>query len=173
VGNVNLLIAVAVVVGVQRGVAWTFPLLTKVLPGSGLLWHLVRRRWREVVICLATTGALVAVSFVISPRLWFAWAEELIQSALHPDTGGLPITALLPVPLWIHLPVGLGLIVVAARRGWAWLLPAGVYLALPALWVSSLVILLGIPRLRRGLIDGQAASTLTPDRAATVAAPSS
>jgi hypothetical protein len=173
VGNVNLLIAVAVVVGVRRGAAWSFPLLTKVLPGGGLLWLVVRQRWREVAACLVLTGGLVAVSFAISPGLWFAWTDALLRSALHPDTRGLPFMALLPVPLWIHLPIGLGLIVVAARRGWAWLMPVAVYLTLPALWVSSLVILLGIPRLWRGPIERQATPTRARERSATAAAPSS
>lgn len=173
VGNVNLLIAVAVVLGVRRGAAWSFPLLTKVLPGLGLLWLVLRRRWREVGVALAVTGAVVAVSFVLGPRLWFAWAAALVQSAVDPATNDLPLTALLPVPLWVHLPIGLLLVIVAARRNWPWLLPAAVYLLLPALWTSSLVILLGIPRLLRVAPEDQTVRTAAVERAATAAAPSS
>jgi hypothetical protein len=178
VGNINLILAVAVVVGARRGAAWAFPLLTKLLPGAGLLWLAARRHWREVAIGMALALALAAVSFAFSPRLWFEWTDVLVRSAEHPATATLPITVIFQVPIWIHVPLGLLLIVVAARRGRAWLLPVGVYLTLPALWVSSLVILLAIPRLFREPWEGrpakgQPAATAMPERAETAAAPSS
>ena len=46
-------------------------------------------------------------------------------------------------------------------------------MALPTLWVSGLVILLAIPRLRRTAPERQAALAAPTERAATAEAPSS
>ena len=173
VGNVNLLIAVAVALGFRYAATWSFPLLTKVLPGFGLLWFALRREWRPLTIALATSVVVAGVSFAIAPRLWFDWAGVLVESALHPGTDHIPLTALLPIPLWLRLPVAAALIVVAARRGRAWLMPVVIVLALPALWMSALVILLAIPRLRRTAPERQAAVAAPAERAATAEAPSS
>jgi len=172
-GNINLLIAVAVVLGVRGGGAWALVLLTKVVPGIGLLWFALRRQWREVAIGLGLAAAVAGVSFAITPGLWVDWIRVLVESAVHPDTGHIPWTALLPIPLWLRLPLALALVAVAARRNQPWLLPIGIYLALPALWVSGLVILLAIPRLRRSGPERQAALAAPAERAATAEAPSS
>lgn len=171
VGNVNLLIAVAVALGFRYAASWSLPLLTKVLPGIGLLWFALRREWRPLTIALATTAAIFGVSFILAPRLWFDWAGVLVESALHPGTDHIPLAALLPIPLWLRLPLALALVAVAARRNQPWLLPIGIYMALPALWVSSLVILLAIPRLRRAAPERQAALAAPAERAATAEAP--
>lgn len=42
-GNIHLLLAAAVVLGFRYPAAWAFVLLTKVVPGVGLLWFAVRR----------------------------------------------------------------------------------------------------------------------------------
>lgn len=172
-GNINLLIAVAVVLGVRTGGAWALVLLTKVVPGIGLLWFAVRRQWREVAIGLGLTAVVVGFSFVLAPGAWFDWINVLVASAVDPDTARIPLTALLPVPLWLRLPVAVALVAVAARRNQPGLLPIGIYLTLPALWVSGLVILLAIPRLRRTMPERQVALAAHAERAATAEAPSS
>ena len=55
-GNINLLLAVALVVGLSHPAAWAFILLTKVTPGVCLLWFAARRQWRSVAIALGTTA---------------------------------------------------------------------------------------------------------------------
>ena len=47
-GNIHLLLAVAVALGMRYPAAWSFVLLTKVTPGVGLLWFVVRREWRRL-----------------------------------------------------------------------------------------------------------------------------
>ncbi|MEZ4596262.1 MAG: hypothetical protein R3C32_05075 [Chloroflexota bacterium] len=47
IGNIHLLLALAVVLGFRWPAAWSFVLLTKVTPGIGLLWFVVRREWRS------------------------------------------------------------------------------------------------------------------------------
>jgi hypothetical protein len=172
-GNINLLIAVAVVLGVRTGGAWAVVLLTKVVPGVGLLWFALRRQWREVAIGLGLTAVVAGFSFVLAPGAWFDWINVLVASTVNPDTAWIPLTALLPVPLWLRLPVAVALVAVAARRNQPWLLPTGIYMALPALWVSGLVILLAIPRLRRAAPERQATLAAPAERAATAEAPSS
>ena len=44
IGQVDLLIAAAIVIGFRWPAAWALPILTKVTPGVGLLWFGVRRR---------------------------------------------------------------------------------------------------------------------------------
>jgi hypothetical protein len=172
-GNINLLIAAAVVLGVRTGGAWAPVLLTKVVPGIGLLWFALRRQWREVAIGLGLTVAVAGVSFVLAPGPWFDWINVLVASAVHPDTAWIPLAALLPIPLWLRLPLAVAIVAVAARRSQPWLLPIGIYVALPALWVSGLVILLAIPRLRRTMPERQAALAAPAERATTAEAPSS
>jgi len=72
-GNIDLLIAAAVVLGFRYPWTWGFILLTKVTPGVGLLWFAVRREWRSLAIALGVTGVIVAVSVIANPQLWQDW----------------------------------------------------------------------------------------------------
>ncbi len=58
-GNVHLLIAAAVALGLRYPWTWAFILATKVTPGIGLIWFAVRREWRSLGIASGVTGALV------------------------------------------------------------------------------------------------------------------
>ena len=42
-GNVQLLLAAAIVIALRHPAAWALPILTKIGPAVGLTWHLVRR----------------------------------------------------------------------------------------------------------------------------------
>ena len=44
-GNVNLLIAGAVLIGLRWPALWSIPILMKVTPAGGLLWFVARREW--------------------------------------------------------------------------------------------------------------------------------
>ena len=72
-GNVNLLIALALVVGMTRPWAWTFVLLTKPTCGVGLLWFAARREWRQLGIALGVTLVIVATSLLVLPGAWRDW----------------------------------------------------------------------------------------------------
>jgi hypothetical protein len=126
-GNVHILIAAAIVLGFRYAAAWAWPLLTKVTPGIGVFWFAVRREWRPFAIALGFTSALVAVSFVLTPDLWFRWFEVL--------TGSVTIT---------RPSVAAVLVVLAAARSWHPLLPVACLLALPAIWVNSLSMLVAV-----------------------------
>ena len=47
----------AIVLGLRHSAAWAFPLLTKVLPGVGMVWHVVRREWGSLAIATGVTLA--------------------------------------------------------------------------------------------------------------------
>src|SRR5664280_3866871 len=98
-GNVDLLIAAAIWLGFRYPAAWAFVLLTKVTPGVGLAWFLVRREWRSLAIALGMTAALVAVSLAIDGRLWESWFRDSLEATA---TGGALNQFSLPVALWIR-----------------------------------------------------------------------
>jgi hypothetical protein len=60
-GNIEVLVALAVVLGFRWPAAWSFILLTKITPGVGLLWFAVRREWRSLAIVAVATGGIAAV----------------------------------------------------------------------------------------------------------------
>ena len=57
-GNVHILIAVAILLGFKHPWTWAFVLLTKTTCGVGLLWFVVRREWRSLWIALGATAFL-------------------------------------------------------------------------------------------------------------------
>jgi hypothetical protein len=145
-GNIHVFLAGAVVLAVRRrpwgAGAWAFPLLSKVTPGIGMVWHAVRGEWRAVVVGRGVTAGIVAVSVLTAPTLWAEWIGLLMANA-----GADPRIQVVPLPLLVRLPVALVLVVVAARWDRAWLLPIGVTLALPNVWTSSLALLAAVPAL--------------------------
>ena len=157
-GNIELLIAVAIVLGFRWPAAWAFVLLTKVTPGVGLLWFVVRREWRSLAIALAATVAVAAVSAAIAPNAWLAWRDVLVSNAGKNGTW-----AAVPIPFAVRLPAAVLLVVWGARKNRRWTVPVAAMLALPALWYGGLSIMLAtLPLLgartwgdvRRILADG-------------------
>jgi hypothetical protein len=136
-GNIEMLIAVAVVLGFRWPATWSFVLLTKVTPGVGLLWFAVRREWRSLAIALAATVVVVAFSAAIQPDAWRRWLDVLSANAGKDGTW-----AAVPIPLVVRLPAAVLLLVWGARTNRRWVVPVGVMLALPALWYGGLSIIL-------------------------------
>jgi len=147
VGNIHLLIAAALVVGLRRPAALALPILTKITPGVAALWFLVRRDWRNLAISVGVTLAIVAVSFVLQPAAWFDWIAFLMASSSRGDV-------LIP-----RIIVGLLLVALGAATGRAWLVPIAVWIALPVVWINAWVILLASIRLHH---DGQPKLTAQP-----------
>lgn len=142
-GNVNLLIAAAVVLGLSgRSATWAFPLFTKVTPAVGMLWHLARREWSALASVTGVSVVLGLASLVLLPQAWPAWIGVL-------QTQGPPLPdALLVIPIIVRLPLAAALVLLAAYRDWRWLVAVAVWLAIPN-WsvLPSLTVLLAIPRL--------------------------
>ena len=138
-GNISLLIAVAIVAGFRRPWAWSLVLLTKITPGVGLLWFLLRREWRHLAIALGATAAVAAVSLLLAPQAWRDWIALLAA-----NTGKGGTWAAVPVPLLVRGPIGVLLIAWGAPRNQRWVVPVGAMLALPALWYGSFSMLLAV-----------------------------
>ena len=132
IGNIHLLLAAAIVLGFRWAGTWAFVVLTKVTPGVGLLWFAVRREWRSLGIALGTTGAIVAVSFLLAPDLWRDWLALLSN-----DGGSKSGTLILRI-------VAAALIVTwGGLTDRPWTVPLAAMLALPVLWMDSFSMLLG------------------------------
>ncbi len=138
-GNVSLVLAVAMVAGFRWPWTWALILLTKITPGVGLLWFLLRREWRQLAIALGATAAIALGSAALMPDAWRDWV-----SLLASNTGKGGTWAAVPIPLLVRGPIGVLLIVWGAPRNQRWVVPVGAMLALPALWYGSLSILLAV-----------------------------
>jgi hypothetical protein len=155
-GNIHLLVAGAIVLGFRWPAAWALVLLTKITPGVGLLWFVVRREWRSLGVALAATLAIAGVSAILMPTAWREWFDVILANAGRGGTW-----AALPVPLWARLPVAIALVAWGARTDRRWTVPVAAMLALPALWYGGLSMLLAvIPLLhdRAALSEGSGAN---------------
>jgi hypothetical protein len=149
-GNITILLAAAIVLGFGRPWSWAFPLLTKVIPGVGMLWFAVRREWFSFAVSLAATAAIIAATALITPDLWADWFALLTSS-----TGSSTVPGSVPIPLLARLPFAAAIVAYSALTGRRWLLPLGVLLAMPVIWWGSLAILTASAALKRDEIEAR------------------
>jgi hypothetical protein len=154
-GQIDIFIATAIVIGFRYPAVWAFPLLTKVAPGIGLLWFLFRREWRNLSIAIVATVAVAGLSAALAPSLWHDWWELLRRSVMDRQ---VVEGAYVGIPVWLRLPFAIGIIFWGARTSRHWTVPIGVLLAMPILWVNVFSLLLAVVPLRQEL-------GLTPARA--------
>ncbi len=154
-GQIDIFIAAAIVIGFRYPAVWAFPLLTKVAPGIGLLWFVFRREWRNLAIAVAATVAVAGLSAALAPALWNEWWELLRRSIMDKQ---VVEGAYLGIPVWMRLPFAVAIIFWGARTNRHWTVPIGVLLAMPILWVNVFSMLLAVVPLRQEL-------GLTPARA--------
>ena len=140
IGQVDLLMASAIVIGFRYPAAWLLPIITKVTPGVGLVWFAARREWRQLAIALGATAGVVAISFAIDPGAWAGWLAMLLRFEFPTAANGV----YLPVPVWIRLPLVALLVAWGARTDRRWVLPVGVCLSLPTVWLNTPTILIGM-----------------------------
>jgi hypothetical protein len=145
-GNMHLVLAAAIVLGFRWPWTWSIVLLTKITPGVGLLWFVVRREWRNLAIALGATAAIVVVSFLVWPSAWAAWGEVLTRVAGRDGTW-----AAVPIPFVVRLPFAVAVVVWGAWTGRRWTVPVAGMLALPALWYGGLSMLLACIALRENV----------------------
>ncbi len=154
-GNINLLLAYGAMIALTYPAAWAILALTKVTAAVGALWHGFRGQWAELGIAIFVTAAGAAVSFLAAPDLWADWFEIVFGAS--PNT--LYATAL-PIPLFLRLPLAIGLVWWAARSDRAWLVPVACLLALPVIWFNGLSMLLGAA----ALLDARTEAASSPTR---------
>jgi len=144
-GNIHLLIAAAIVLGLRYPAAWSFVLLTKVTPGIGLLWFAARREWRSLAIALGATIAVSAAAFVVAPHYWWEWLNSIVSNLNEPQSYSVPP----PAP--IRLPIAALIVIWGARTDRPWTVAVAATLGLPIIWPHGLTVLAAaIPFLRRG-----------------------
>jgi hypothetical protein len=140
VGNVNVLLAGAAVIGMRVPATWAVPLLTKVTPGIGLLWFAFRGEWRRFLLGAASTAIIVLVSYSLDPSAWSAWAKFLLGQRQGTEDGiyGLVLRCLLAAAV----------LAVGAWKRQAWCIAPAMLLTSPILVnLPALALLTSIPRL--------------------------
>jgi hypothetical protein len=146
IGNIHLLLAAVMVASFRHPAVWSVVLLTKVTPGIGVLWYVIRREWRPLATAAAVTFAIVVVSFALDPGAWRAWLGVLLNSSSVPASNALPIS------LAVRFPIALVVVILGATRGWRWAVIAAAYLALPVIWTDDgrwfMVLIALIPLIR-------------------------
>jgi hypothetical protein len=140
VGNINVLLAGAAVLGMRAPALWAVPLLTKVTPGVGLLWFAFRGDWRRFFLGAGWTAGIVVLACFLDPSGWSAWGAFLAGERDGTEDGsyGFILRCLLAVAI-----LGVG-----ARRGQAWVIAPAMVLSSPILLnFPALALLTSIPRL--------------------------
>ena len=163
-GNVHLIYAYVAVAGLRWPALWAIPLITKVTPGIGLLWFLVRREWRNLAIAMAATAAIVLISVILDQAVWREWIALLLNSDQAPtQTPGWYV----PVPLLPRLVIAAILVVWGARTDRPWVFPVAMTCALPLVWLNGLAVLAGLlPAWRKRAAERKEADS---ERTASVA----
>ena len=141
--NINLILAVTMVLGFRWPALWSLPLLTKPSLGVGLLWFVVRGEWRKLSVALGVTSALAICSFLVAPHLWMEYIAFLANGTPH--TGDWPF----PYPIWARMPIAIALVAWGAKTNRPWTVVAAAFIALPRLYFLSPAMLLGIIPLLR------------------------
>jgi len=140
-GQLDLAFAAVVLLGLRWPALWALPVLTKITPGIGLLWFLVRGEWRSLGIAAVATAVVVVASASVDPVAWGGWLAMLARMDF-PELGeGLWF---LPLPLGFRLFVAAALIAWGAATDRRWVLPLGVCLSLPTVWLNSPTILVAV-----------------------------
>ena len=84
--------------------------------------------------------AVVGVSYLIDPPAWAGWVAMLLRFEFPTSANGV----YLPVPVWVRLPLVALLIAWGARTDRRWVLPIGIALSLPTVWLNTPTILVAI-----------------------------
>ena len=141
IGQLDVLMAAAIVLGFRWPAAWLLPFITKLTPGIGVLWFAARREWRSLGIALGATAAVVGLSMTVGP----AGVGRLDRDA-RPIRGAdlgerrVPAGAALGPPAAGRGRSSSG----AHGRDRRWVLPIGVTFALPTVWINTPTILVAI-----------------------------
>ena len=140
-GNIHVLLATAIVLGFRYPAAWAFVLLTKVTPGVGVLWFVVRREWRNVGLVVLGTLVVAGASFVLTPSLWVQWLQTLIHNATIPAvdyTGGIG------GPLWLRGMVAVAIVTWGGLTNRRWTVPLAATVAIPLLALYNFTLLVAV-----------------------------
>lgn len=140
--NVHLLLAAVIVLAIRRWPAlFAVGAAVKLAPGLGVLYLLLRRRFRDAAIAIGVGVAILAISLLIGPDEWSTFLGTL--SARGPADEA----AIVAVPYFVRALLGLVLTVVAATLPERWgepVLVVAIVVALPTLWFTALSTLVAL-----------------------------
>lgn len=128
--NVTMLYGVVAVFGRRWPALWAVPLLTKVSPGIGVVWFAARREWRQLMIGLGISAALVAASLAVVPDAWQAWLEWLSGQTLSAFSD----ISVMAFPLGLRIAGAAVMVAWGARTERPWVLPVAMWLSMPIPW---------------------------------------
>ena len=132
-GNVQFIMAAAIVASIRLSSAWAIvPLLTKLVPVS-FVWFAIRREWRSFGVAVGLTGAVVAITFVVAPGIWFDFVRFLTTNM---DASPLPMV---PIAYPVRLLMAVALTAWGGLTNRRWTVPIAAGLAIPALYTLSYV----------------------------------
>ena len=140
--NVHLVLAVIVALAILRW-PWMFALgaIIKLAPGLGIVYLLVRRRWRDALIAVAVGLVIAVVSALLDPGAWADFIDTIR------GRGPGDIAGLVPIPYIIRALIGFALTIIAGRlspRVGEPLLVIAIVVASPTLWLDAFAILAAI-----------------------------
>ncbi len=157
-GNIFILLALVAVLGLRHCSVWAFAALTKVALCLGPVWFAVRREWRPLAKSLGVVGAIALLSWGLAPHLWVQWTHLLVSQgskSSHP-LGSADLPALI-----YRLPVAVLLVAWGAHYDRRWVLPVGMVLASPVLWLGTFTMLAALPRLQNRRLPRAAAEVIS------------
>ncbi len=140
--NVHLVLAALIVLGLRRW-PWAFAIgaAIKLAPGLGILYLLLRRRWRDAGIAIAVGLVILVISVAIGPSAWSGFIAT-VQARGPGDISGL-----LPIPYFVRVIAAVVVTVMAGlvrpRLGEP-LLVVAITIALPTLWLDAFATLVAI-----------------------------
>ena len=130
VGNVTLVMAAAIVLGMRHPAVWAVPLVTKMTVGVGVLWFAFRGEWRSFAIAIGATLVVVVLSALVAPDAWLAFTRFALAN-VGATENGVPIVG---PPLWVRLPIAVIVVAWGARTDRPWAVPIACGLALAGLY---------------------------------------
>ena len=140
--NVHLVLALLIVLALRRW-PWLFAIgaAIKLAPGLGILYLLVRRRWRDAAIAVGVGLVILAVSVALGPTAWSGFIATVQARGPGDISGLLPVPYIVRLVLAVIVTVAAGL--VRPRIGEP-LLVVAITLALPTLWLDAFATLIAL-----------------------------
>ncbi len=129
-GNLQWILAALTIVALRHPSVWSIQLVTKVTSAIGWWWHPLRGEWRAAAIGAAASTAILAISFALSPALWYEFIDFVGRNGTMSDP---PLEAFF-VPFGIRLATAAPLVVWGARTNRPWTVPVACGWSLPALY---------------------------------------
>jgi len=140
VGNLDLLVAAALVWVLFKPSLWPALLLTKLTPGVALTWHAIRGEWRAWGLAALATVVVVLISLPWTYGGWAKWIDLTGSNIGVADAHTVH-------PLWFRSVVAIGVVTFAAVTDRIWLVPVAVAVSFPSPNEAHWLVLLAIPRM--------------------------